>query len=210
MPQVLVWKIEWNHRNKENPLDCKEIQPVDSKGNQSWMFIGRTDVEAEIPILWPPDAINWLPGKAPDAGKCWMREKGMTEDEMVGWHHQLSGHEFERVPGVGVGQGGLACYSPWGLKESDTTEWLNWLNWRRSWNHIFGRGGGNSGANKDDEFYFDILSVTQVWALMMGKSDALAWRSKKELGWWWEYGTHQPAQRSLLAWAPQTQFVGTF
>ena len=110
----------------ESPLDCKEIQPVHPKGNQSWMFIGRTDVEAETPILWPPDAKNWLL-KRP---WCWERLKaggeGETEDEMVGWHYWLEGHEFEQVPGVGDGQGNLACYSPWGHKESDTTEWLNW------------------------------------------------------------------------------------
>ena len=109
------------------PLDCKEIQPVHPKGNQTWIFIGRIDVEAETPILWPPNAKNWLFGKDPDAGKDWRQEeKGTTEDEMVGWHHQLNGHEFEQALGVGEGQGGLACYSPWGCKESDTTEQLNW------------------------------------------------------------------------------------
>ena len=92
------------------------------------MFIGRTDFEAETPILWPPDKKNWLIWKDPDAGKDWRQEeKGMTEDEMVGWHHWLNGHEFEWTPGVGDGQGGLVCCSPRGHKESDTTEWLNWL-----------------------------------------------------------------------------------
>ena len=110
----------------ESPLDCKEIQPVLPKGNQSWIFIGRTDTEAETPILWPPDAKNWLSGKDPDAGKDWRQEKGMTEDEMVGCHHRLNGHEFEWTLGVGDGQGGLACCSPWGCKESDMTELLNW------------------------------------------------------------------------------------
>ena len=110
----------------ESPLDCKEIQLVHPKGNQPWIFFGRTDVEAEAPILWPPDAKNWLTWKDPDAGKDWRREKGMTEDEMVGWHHQLNGHEFEQVPGVGDGQGSPACCSPWGHKESNSTEWLNW------------------------------------------------------------------------------------
>ena len=105
-----------------------KIQPVHPKGDQSWIFTGRTDAEAETPILWPPDVINWLIGKDPDAGKDWgQEEKGMTEDEMVGWHHRLSGHEFEQALGVGDGQGGLVCCSPWGRKESDTTEWLNWL-----------------------------------------------------------------------------------
>ena len=101
----------------ESPLDCKEIQPVHPKGNQPWIFIGRTDVEAETPILWPPDAKNWLISKDPDSGKHWeQEEKGTTEDEMVAWHHWFDGHEFEQTPRVGDGQGSLACYSPWGCK----------------------------------------------------------------------------------------------
>ena len=117
----------------ESPLDCKEIQPVHPKGNQSWIFNGRTDVEAETPILCPPDAKSWLFWKDPDAGKDWRREeKGTTEDEMVGWHHRLDGHEFEYAPGVGNGQGTLECCSPWGHKESGMTEWLNWLTDRDS------------------------------------------------------------------------------
>ena len=112
----------------ENLLDCKEIQPVHPKANQSWIFTGRTDAEAETPVLWPPDAKNWLIGKDPDAGKDWRQEKKwMTEDEMVGWHNRLNGHELEQAPGVGDEQGGLACCSPWGCRESDTTEWLNWI-----------------------------------------------------------------------------------
>ena len=104
----------------ENPLDCKEIQPVHPKGDQSWVFIGRSGVEAETPILWLPDAKNWLIGKDPDAEKDWgQEEKGTTEDEMVGWLHQLDGHEFEQALGVGDGQGSLACCSPWGRKELD-------------------------------------------------------------------------------------------
>ena len=111
----------------ETPLHCKEIKPVNSQENQSWIFTGRTDAEVETPIFWPPDVNNWLIGKDPDAGKDWRQEeKGTTEDEMVGWHHWLNGHEFEQVPGVCDGQESLACYSPWGLKESDTTEQLNW------------------------------------------------------------------------------------
>ena len=108
----------------ENPLDCKGIKPVHPKGNQSWIFIRRT--VAEAPILWLPDVKNWLAGKDPDAGKDWgQEEKGMTEDEMVGWHHWLNGHEFEQAPGDGEGWESLACSSPWGCKESDMTEWLN-------------------------------------------------------------------------------------
>ena len=118
------------HKNKPIPIcvDCKKIQPVHPKGNQSWMFIGRTDAEAETPILWPPDAKKWLICKDPHAGKDWKwKEKEMrTEDEMAGWHHQLDGLEFEKALGVGDGQGGLACCSSWGRRESDTTELLNW------------------------------------------------------------------------------------
>ena len=111
----------------ESPLNFKEIWSVHLKGNQSWIFIGRTDAEAETPILWPPDAKNWLTGKDPDAGKDWrLEEKGMREDEIVGWHHRLNGHEFGWTPGFGDGQGGLVCCNPWGCKESDMTEWLNW------------------------------------------------------------------------------------
>ena len=99
----------------EHPLDCKESQPVHPKGNKSWIFFGRTDAEAETPILWPRDAKNWLTGKDPDAGKDWRQEeKGTTEDEMAGWHHWLDAHEFEQAPGVGDGQGSLSCCSPWG------------------------------------------------------------------------------------------------
>ena len=111
----------------ESPLDCKKIKPVNHKGNQSWIFIIKTDVEAETPILQPPDVKNWLIGKDPDAGKDWRwEEKGMTEDEMVGWHHHLDGHDFEQAPGVGDRQGSLPSYNAWGHKESDTTERLNW------------------------------------------------------------------------------------
>ena len=112
----------------ESPLDCKEIQPAHSKEDQSWVFIGRTNVEAETPIFWPPDAKSWLILKDPDAGKDWRQEeKGTTEGEMVGWHHWLNGHEFEWTLGVVYGQGGLVCCSPWDCKESGTSEQLNWL-----------------------------------------------------------------------------------
>ena len=110
----------------KSPLDCKEIQPINPKGNQSWVFIGRTDAKAETPILWLPDAKNWFTGKAPDAGKDWRQEKGTARDKMVGRHHRLNGHEFEQALRFGDGQGGLACCSPWSHQELDTTEWLNW------------------------------------------------------------------------------------
>ena len=111
----------------ECPLDCKAIKPVIPKANQSWIFIERTHAEAKTLILWPPDAKNWLIGKEPDAGKDWRQEeKWTTKDELVRWHHQLNGHEFEQALGGGDGQGGLAFFSPWGCKKSDMTEQLNW------------------------------------------------------------------------------------
>ena len=113
-------------KTPESPLDCKEVQPVLPKGNRSWVFIGRTDVEAETPILWPPDGKNWLIEKDPDVRKDWRQEeKGTTEDEVVGWHHRLDGHEFESALGVNDGTGGLTCCSPWGRKGLDMTEQLN-------------------------------------------------------------------------------------
>ena len=139
---VWMWKLDceesWVPKNwhfwtvvlektLESPLDCKEIQPVHFKGDQFWVFFGRTDAKAETPILWPPLAKSWLIEKDSDAGRDWEQEqKGMTEDEMAGWHHRLNGHEFEWTPGVGDGQGGLECCGSWGHKELDTTEWLNW------------------------------------------------------------------------------------
>ena len=131
----LVYKESWALKNwcfwtvvlektLESPLDCKEIQPVHPKGDRAW-----TDVEAETPILWSHDAKSWLIGKDPDAGKDWgQEEKGMTEDEMAGWHHRHNGHGFGWTPGVGDGQEVLACHSSWGHKESDTTVRLNWTN----------------------------------------------------------------------------------
>ena len=114
-------------KTHESSLVCKEIKPVSHKGNQSRIIIERNDPEAEAPILWPPGGKNWLIGKDSDAGKDWRQEeKGMTEDEMVGWQHRLDGHELEQALGVGEWQGSLASCSPWGCKESDTTEWLNW------------------------------------------------------------------------------------
>ena len=109
----------------ESPMDRKEIQPVHSKGDQSWVFFGRNDAKAKTPVFWPPHVKSWLIGKATDAGRDWgQEEKGMTEDEMAGWHHRLDGHGFEWTQGDG--QGGLACCDSWGRKESVTTERLNW------------------------------------------------------------------------------------
>ena len=138
---VWMWKLDykeiWELKNwcfwtvvlentLESPLDCKEIQPVHPKGNQPWISIGRTDAEVDAPILWPPDVKNWLSGKDPAAGKDWRQvEEGMTEDEMVGWHHWLKGHEFEQALGDDEGQRSLACCSPWGHKQLDTSEQLH-------------------------------------------------------------------------------------
>ena len=121
-----VWTVVLE-KTRESPMDCKESQPVHPKGNQSWILIGRTDAKAEAPIVCTHDVKNWLIGKDPATGKDWRwEEKGMTEDEMAGWRHRLSGHEFQQALGVGGGQGGLACCSSWGHKESDMTEWLKW------------------------------------------------------------------------------------
>ena len=152
----------------ESPLGCKEIKPVHPKGNQSWIFIGRTDAEAETPILWPPDVRNWLIGKDPDAGKDWRwEEKGMTEDEMVGWHHQLDGHEFEQASGVGDGQGSLARCNPWGCKESDMTERLNWTEKSRTLGKTFETSGLTTlyfwrGKKSQKQFFPYPGSQTQV------------------------------------------------
>ena len=131
-PSLLAWPKNWCfwtvvlEKTLASPLDCK-IQPVHPKGDQSWVFIGRTDAEAETPILWPPHTKSWLIGKDPDAGRDWgQEEKGTTEDEMAGWSHWLDAHEFGWTPGVGDGQGGLMCCDSWSRKESDTTEQLNW------------------------------------------------------------------------------------
>ena len=142
----------------ESPWDSKEIKPVHPKGNQSWIFIGRTDAEAEALILWPPDAKNWLIGKDPDAGKDWRQEeKGMTEDEMVGWHHQLDGHEFEQAPGVGDGQGGLACCSAWGHSQTWLNDWTELKHKTTQWQPLILDVGWN-------------YEKVRVWPLLGGGS----------------------------------------
>ena len=139
---VWVWELDWEEswvprnwcfwnvvleRTLESPLDCKEIQRVHSEGDQVWVFFGRNAAKGETPVLWPPHEKSWLIGKDSDVGRDWgQEEKGTTEDEMAGWHHWLDGHEFVWTPGVGDGQGDLACCDSWGHKESDKTEWLNW------------------------------------------------------------------------------------
>ena len=156
----------WCWRRLLRLLDCKEVQQVHPKGDQSWVFIRRTDAEAETPVLWPPHVKSWLIGKDPDAGRDWgQEEKGTTEDEMAGWHHRLDGHEFEWTPGVGDGQGGLVCCDSWGRKELNMTEWLNWT----ELNQVLGKdcpklvsylacGLRTEGAKKQqgETFYFNI------------------------------------------------------
>ena len=124
---LCFWVLRILEKTLESPLDCKNTQPVHPKGDQSWVLIGKTDAEAEAPILWPPHAKSWLIGKDPNAGKDWRwEEKGTAEDEMVGWHHLTGWMWLEQAPGVGDGQGGLACCSPWSHKELDTIEQLKW------------------------------------------------------------------------------------
>ena len=149
--QVWMWGLEYKEswvpknwcfstlvleKTLESPLDCKEIQPLHSEGDQSWVFFGRTDAKAETPVLWPPHVKSWLIGKDSDAGRDWgQEEKGMTEDEMAGWHQRFDGQEFRWTLGVGDRQGGLVCCDSWGCKESDTTKWLNWTELKRVSTH---------------------------------------------------------------------------
>ena len=125
-PKNWCFQIVMLEKMLESPLGRKEIKPVNPKGSQPWIFTGRSDAEAEAPILWPTAGKSWVIGKNPDAGKDRRQgEKGMTQGEMVGWYHRLNGHEFEQALGVGGAWGSLACCSPWGRRELDTTEWLN-------------------------------------------------------------------------------------
>ena len=158
-------------KSLESPLDCKEINPVHPKGNQSWIFIGRTDAEAETPILWPPDAKSWLIWKNPDAGKDWRQEeKGTTEDEMVEWHHRLDGHESEQVPVVGEGQGSLACCRSWGFKELDMTAQLNWTELKDVHFLILGTCEYTKLHDKKG-FFADVIKITGFeWGSYHGSS----------------------------------------
>ena len=178
----------------ESPLDCKEIQPVHPKGNQSWLFTGRTDAKAKAPIVWPPDAKSHLIRKDPDAGKDWrQKENRTTEDEMVRWHYRLNGHKFDQAPGYVEGQGGLLCCNPWGHKELDMSEWLNN-------NHK-----ASAGWPKDGALY-------SFWALDTGSSflikfpsifchhihnTANLWIEHKQK---WDGKTHNSVGRGLIPW----------
>ena len=155
----------------QSPSDCKEIKPVNPKGNQSWIFIRRTNAEFEAPILWPPDAKNWLIRKDPDAGQDWRREEtGMTEDEIVGWHHWFDVLVFEQTPGVDDGQGSLSCCSPWGHKESDTTERLNWFHFS-SWKGLRSRDG--LGAANPSQDFLDSWAVLTLGMFLNSWKESL-------------------------------------
>ena len=156
----------------ESPLDCKEIQPVHSKGDQSWEFTGRIDVKAETPVLWPPHVKSWLIGKDSDAGRDWGQEKGRTEDEMAGWHHRLQGREFEWTQEVGDRQRGLVCCDSWGCKKSDTTEPLNWTEPQEEEERVLGsaewwswerRGRRKSKKEATRLSPGDLLCVKHLW-----------------------------------------------
>ena len=161
----------------ESPLNCKEIKPVNPKGNPSWIFIGSIDAEAEVPILWPPDGKNWRTGTARDAGEDGRQEeKGTTEDEMVGWHHQLDGHKFEQASGVGDGQGILRCYSPWGRKGSDSTERRNWaeLTENYAWQQL--QATFKLGKTSELCNYIEKFSVTGKCADIMNTKQSIPYK----------------------------------
>ena len=163
----------------ESPFDSKEITLVNPKGNHSWIFIGRTDAKAETPILWPPDVKSWLIGKDPDAGKERRQEKKeTTEDEMVGWHHQLNGHEFEQAPGVD-GQGSLVCCSPWICKQSDMTEQLNWQKIE-----IVKQKRYQLKQKELKAQCTSLVSILQVWVLRLIWGRILNWQGRVCLVFW--------------------------
>ena len=151
-------------KTPESSLDSKEIKPVNPKGNQSWIFIGRTDVEAETPIFWPPNMKSWLIWKDPDAGKDWGQEKRTTEYEMVGWHHRLNGHEFEQAPGVGDGQGSPMCCDSWScrVRHNWVTE-RNWMGLVLSWKEIRKPCLSSAVCHEDDHLRTKMCVLTRRW-----------------------------------------------
>ena len=172
----------------KSSLDSKEIKPVNPKGSQSWIFIGRTDAEAETPILWPLDANNWLVGKHSDSGKDWgQQDKGTVEDEMIRWYHWLDGHEFEQALGVGDGQGSLVCCRPWGHREIATTEWTNWCllsKKMRGWFYPFSHLTGAFEVTQNSCF-IKTFSASQwqpgMYSQEMGRTRD--WAIKTSTGW---------------------------
>ena len=178
----------------ESPLDCKEIQSVHSE-DQPWDFFGRNDAKAETPGLWPPHTKSWFIGKDPDAGRDWGQEEGTTEDEMAGWHHWLDGRESGWTPGVGDGQGGLACCSSWGRKESDTTERLIWsdlicLNVEPGWISQHPVDSSQTGFQKKANIQTeDFRRVCEVWmtkACLGGRVTARGQLQQAYVGQWAE------------------------
>ena len=190
---------------------CKEIQPVLSEGDQPWVFFGRNDAKAETPVLWPPHAKSWLIGKASDAGRDWgQEEKGTTEDEMAGWHHQLDAHESEWTLGVGDGQGGLVCCDSWGRKELDTIEWLNWTEHWGKTRKDMGRPKWLSG--KEPACQCNVQSLGQKDPLekeMTTHSSILAWR----IPWTEEPGGYSAGSQKIrhdwshLAWVHMMLYI---
>ena len=170
-------------KTRDSPLDCKEIQPVHSEGDQPWDFFGRNDTKAETPVLWPPHVKSWLIGKDPGAGRDWGQEKGKTEDEMAGWHHRLDGRESEWTPGFGDGQGGLAYCDSWGHKELDTTDRLNWTEWKAGSQETpgvtgkFGLGIRNEAAQRLIEFCQDNTLVIANTLFQQHKRRLYIWTS---------------------------------
>ena len=211
---VWMWELDhkeaWGPKNShfrivklrktlESSLDSKEIKQVNSKGNQPWIFIRRTDAEAGAPILWPPDVKCWLTWKDPDAGQDWRQKKGVTEDEMVGWHHQLNGHEFGQTLADGEGQGSLSCCSPWGRKELDTNEWLNnnWTKMARTWLI------SDSISNFCPGFQFRIhhrKQGTSLVAQLIKNLPAIRETWVRSLGWKDPLEKGKATHSSILAW----------
>ena len=199
----LDWEESWAPKNwyfwtvvlektLESPLDRKEIQPVHSKGGQAWVFFGRNDAEAETPVLWPPHGKSWLIGKDSDAGRDWgQKEKGTTEDEMAGWHHQLNGRGFGWTPGVGDGQGGLACCDSWGHKESDMTERLNWteLKWITMGNHSW---SVSLSILSENGSYGNNTFLIGLWGLLLFFSCSVVSNSL------WPHGVCDPTKHASL------------
>ena len=193
----------------ESPLACKEIQPVHSEGDQPWDFFGRNDAKTETPVLWPPHAKSWLIGKESDAERDWgQEEKGMTEDEMAGWHHRLDGREFEWTSGVGDEQGGLACCDSWGCKESDTTERLNWTELDCK-DRMGGDGNGSLEPCPGPLFQ----SKGRVWAIVFDAKLMVClptWRlivrQKKMPPWGWGFSIAAFCRVSRILWVQKRSF----
>ena len=185
---VIFNQQKWENRNVRNMarVHSKDLKPVHSKGDQSWDFFAGNDAKAETPVLWPPHAKRWLIGKDSDAGRDWgQEEKGTTEDEMAGWHHRLDGREFEWTPGVGDGQGGLACCDSWGRKESDMTEKLNWTDGRCS--HLW------------ENIYIHIYTHIYPYTTSMSIQELL-FKYTSCRNYWWVFAYFAAQQNRAISW----------